>query len=105
MSGLKIAWWDTCGEIQWALLDFGMSPTGSIPVALLSHAHSLSQQKTFQPKTALRIVFLPTCCQKVVFGSILFVGQTKALFEAQYGEYPPLQRIERVVTQQCRRAT
>ncbi len=31
------------------------------------------------------------------------IGQTKALFEAQYGEYPALQRIERVVTQQCRR--
>ncbi len=33
------------------------------------------------------------------------IGQTKALFEEQYGDYPSLQRIERIVTQQCRRAT
>ena len=33
------------------------------------------------------------------------IGQTKAQFEEQYGDYPSLQRIERIVTQQCRRAT
>ncbi len=33
------------------------------------------------------------------------IGQTKALFEEQYDDYPSLQRIERIVTQQCRRAT
>jgi len=33
------------------------------------------------------------------------LGNTKARFEAQYGEYPSLQRIERVVTQQRQRAT
>jgi len=33
------------------------------------------------------------------------IGQTKALFETQYGKYPALQRIERVITQQCRRTT
>lgn len=33
------------------------------------------------------------------------IGQTKALFEEQYGDYPSLQRIEHIVTQQCRRAT
>ncbi|MEA1891036.1 MAG: type II toxin-antitoxin system HipA family toxin [Pseudomonadota bacterium] len=32
------------------------------------------------------------------------IAKTKALFEAQYGDYPSLQRIERVVTQQCNRA-
>jgi len=32
------------------------------------------------------------------------IGQTKALFEAQYGAYPSLQRIERIVTQQCNHA-
>ncbi len=31
------------------------------------------------------------------------IGQTKALFEEQYGDYPSLQRIEHVVMQQCRR--
>ena len=31
------------------------------------------------------------------------LSNTKALFEAQYGDYPSLQRIERVVTQQCHR--
>ncbi len=33
------------------------------------------------------------------------IGQAKALFEEQYGKYPSLQRIERIVIQQCRRAT
>jgi len=33
------------------------------------------------------------------------LGQTKALFKEQYGDYPSLQRIERIVTQQCHRAT
>lgn len=33
------------------------------------------------------------------------INQTKALFESQYGHYPSLQRIERVVTQQCSQAT
>jgi len=32
------------------------------------------------------------------------ISQTKALFEEQYGDYPSLQRIERIVKQQCKRA-
>jgi serine/threonine-protein kinase HipA len=48
--------------------------------------------------------FLRRLLQETAASLLEQIGQTKALFEAQYGEYPSLQRIERVVTQQCHRA-
>ncbi len=49
--------------------------------------------------------FLHRLLQETATSLLEQIGQTKSLFEAQYGEYPSLQRIERVVTQLCRRAT
>jgi len=49
--------------------------------------------------------FLHRLRQETAASLLEQIGQTKALFETQYGKYPSLQRIERVVTQQCRRAT
>jgi len=49
--------------------------------------------------------FLHRLLQETATSLLEQIGQTKSLFEAQYGGYPALQRIERVVTQQCRRAT
>ncbi|GMQ87539.1 MAG: type II toxin-antitoxin system HipA family toxin [Gammaproteobacteria bacterium] len=49
--------------------------------------------------------FLHRLLQETATSLLEQIGQTKSLFEAQYGEYHSLQRIERVVTQQCRRAT
>jgi len=49
--------------------------------------------------------FLRQLLQETAASLLEQVGQTKASFEAQYAEYPSLQRIERVVTQQCCRAT
>jgi serine/threonine-protein kinase HipA len=33
------------------------------------------------------------------------LGPARAAFEARYGSYPALQRIERIVATQCRRTT
>ncbi len=49
--------------------------------------------------------FLGRLLQDTAASLLEQIGNTKALFEAQYGDYPSLQRIERVVTQQCNRAT
>lgn len=49
--------------------------------------------------------FLHRLLQETATSLLEQIGQTKVLFEAQYGEYPSLQRIERVVIQQCQRAT
>jgi len=49
--------------------------------------------------------FLRRLLQETADSLLQQVGKTKGLFEAQYGNYPSLQRIERIVTQQCQRAT
>jgi len=49
--------------------------------------------------------FLRRLLQETAASLLEQLSNTKALFEAQYGEYPSLQRIERIVTQQCHRAT
>jgi serine/threonine-protein kinase HipA len=49
--------------------------------------------------------FLHRLLQETAASLLEQIGQTKEVFEAQYGDYPSLQRIERVVTQQCHRAT
>jgi len=49
--------------------------------------------------------FLRRLLQETANSLLHQVGKTKRLFEAQYGSYPSLQRIERIVTQQCQRAT
>jgi len=48
--------------------------------------------------------FLLGLLQETATSLLEQIGQTKALFEALHGEYPSLQRIERIVKQQCRRA-
>jgi serine/threonine-protein kinase HipA len=49
--------------------------------------------------------FLHRLLQETAASLLEQIGQTKEVFEAQYGDYPSLQRIEHVVTQQCHRAT
>ncbi|MDX2478231.1 MAG: HipA domain-containing protein, partial [Gammaproteobacteria bacterium] len=49
--------------------------------------------------------FLRRLLQETATSLLEKISNTKALFEAQYGDYPSLQRIERVVTQQCHRTT
>jgi len=49
--------------------------------------------------------FLHRLLQETAESLLDQVDKAKALFEAQYGSYPSLQRIERIVTQQCQRAT
>ena len=49
--------------------------------------------------------FLRRLLQETAASLLEQIGHTKALFEAHYGEYPALQCIERIVTQQCHRAT
>jgi hypothetical protein len=53
----------------------------------------------------VRSRFLRQLLQDTAASLLEQISNTKALFEAQYGDYPSLQRIERVVTQQCHRAT
>ncbi len=48
--------------------------------------------------------FLRRLLQETADSLLEQVGKTKLLFETQYGNYPSLQRIERIVTQQCQRA-
>ena len=49
--------------------------------------------------------FLRRLLQETAASLLEQISHTKALFESQYGDYPSLQRIERVVTQQCHRVT
>jgi serine/threonine-protein kinase HipA len=49
--------------------------------------------------------FLRQLLQDTAASLLEQISNTKSLFEAQYGDYPSLQRIERVVTQQCHHAT
>ncbi len=49
--------------------------------------------------------FLNRLLQETAASLLEQIGQTKQLFESQYGDYPSLQRIERVVTQQCTHVT
>ncbi len=49
--------------------------------------------------------FLGRLLQETAASLLEQLDQTRKLFETQYGDYPSLQRIERVVTQQCHRAT
>ena len=49
--------------------------------------------------------FLHRLLQETAASLLEQLSHTKTLFEAQYGDYPSLQRIERIVTQQCHRAT
>ena len=48
--------------------------------------------------------FLRRLLQESAVSLLEQISNTKELFEALYGDYPSLQRIERVVTQQCHRA-
>jgi serine/threonine-protein kinase HipA len=49
--------------------------------------------------------FLRRLLQETAASLLEKISNTKVQFEAQYGDYPSLQRIERIVTQQCHRAT
>ncbi|VAW78874.1 Toxin HigB / Protein kinase domain of HipA [hydrothermal vent metagenome] len=63
------------------------------------HWDTLARQCDVGPR------FLNRLLQETTASLLEQIGKTKALFEAQYGDYPSLQRIEHVVTQQCNRAT
>jgi len=63
------------------------------------HWDALARQCDVGPR------FLRRLLQETATSLLEKISNTKALFEAQYGDYPSLQRIERVVTQQCHRTT
>lgn len=49
--------------------------------------------------------FLRQLLQETAVSVLEKIRHTTSLFEAQYGDDPSLQRIKRVVTQHCHRAT
>lgn len=51
----------------------------------------------------LRPRFLATLVKETANGLLERLGPARAAFEARYGAYPALQRIERIVIRQCRR--
>jgi len=64
-----------------------------------AHWDALARQCDVGPR------FLGRLIQDTAASLLKHIGQTRTLLEAQYGDYPSLQRIERVVTQQCNRAS
>ncbi len=48
--------------------------------------------------------FLKQIVQETAASLLEQIGNAKAQFESRYGNYPALQRMEHIVTQQCRRA-
>jgi len=65
----------------------------------IKHWDALARQCDVKPR------FLEQLLQQTAASLLEQIGQTKVLFKAQYGDYPSLQRIEHIVSQQCRRAT
>ena len=63
-----------------------------------AHWDTLARQCDVRPS------FLDRLLQETAASLLDHISQTKALFEAQYGDYPSLQRIVHIVTQQCHRA-
>lgn len=53
----------------------------------------------------VRPQFLGNLVRETAAGLQERLGPVRKAFEARYGDYPALQRIERIVTQQCRRMT
>ena len=64
-----------------------------------SHWETLARQCDVRPQFLRRLV------QQTAANLMGRLGQVREVFEADYGAYPALQRIEQVVTTQCRRIT
>ncbi len=73
----------------------GQRDPGHITTA---HWDELARQCDVRPR------FLNQLLQETATSLLEQIDQTRNLFESQYGDYPSLQRIGRIVTQQCNRA-
>lgn len=69
--------------------------------SLITRAH----WETLAKECAIRPLFLINLVHKIAVALQHRVGPEREAFDARYGPYPALQRIEKVVTTQCRRLT
>ncbi|MGD8616508.1 MAG: hypothetical protein PVI91_12710 [Gammaproteobacteria bacterium] len=66
-------------------------------------ATTLARWETLAKRCDVRPQFLRNLVRETAAALQDRFGPTRQAFEAHYGAYPALQRIERIVTQQCRR--